>query len=135
MAQIVLDEEKEFIGDIFGWWYRAGLRDFLIYLKAVFLKISDVFSVKLLLKTFFAPWKRDVISLQGLPLNVMLRVIMMNLVSRFIGAIIKTFVLIVYLIILAGFILVSLTLLATWIFLPIITVLGILLGIYIILRQ
>ncbi len=135
MAQIVLGEERKFLGDIFGWWYRAGMRDFFIYLKAFFLKISDLFSVKLLLKTFFAPWKRDVIPLEGLPLNMMLRVIMMNLVSRFIGAVIKTFVLLVYLIVLTGLVSVSLSLLIIWIFLPVVTILGIFLGVYIIIRQ
>ena len=129
MAVIVLGENKQFLGDIFGWWYSRGLKDFFIYLKAIILKITDIFSVKLLLRTYLSPWKRDLTSIEGLPLNEILRVFIFNLVSRLIGFIIKTVILFIYLIVSAVFLAVSLSLIITWLFLPLITILGIIVGI------
>jgi hypothetical protein len=129
MAQIVLGQQKQFIGDIFGWWYSKGLRDFFIYLKAIFLKIADIFSVKLLLRTFFSPWKRDITSMEGLPLNQMIQVIVFNLISRIIGAFIKTIILFIYLIALSVFVAVSLFLVVLWVFLPLISIIGLIVGI------
>lgn len=129
MPQIVLGEKRAFIGDIFGWWYTKGIRDFFIYLKAILLKLTDIFSVKLLLRTFFSPWKRDITSMEGLPLNQMLQVIVFNLVSRLIGAFIKAIILFIYLIALTVFFAVALSLVLIWLLLPIITILGIIIGI------
>lgn len=129
MPQIVLGQQKEFIGDIFGWWYTKGVKDFFIYLKAIFLKITDIFSVKLLLRTFFSPWKRDITSMEGLPLNQMIQVIVFNLVSRLIGAFIKTIILFIYLIALSVFLAVALSLFLLWLLLPLISILGLIIGI------
>lgn len=129
MAIIVLGENKAFLGDIFGWWYSQGIRDFFIYLKALFLKITDIFSVKLLLRTYLSPWKRDITSTKGLPLNQVFQVILFNLTSRLIGFIIKTIILFIYLIVLIIFFVVSLSLILIWLFLPLITILGIIYGI------
>jgi hypothetical protein len=129
MAQIVLGQQKEFLGDIFGWWYSKGIYDFFIYLKAIFLKITDIFSVRLLLRTFFSPWKRDVTPMESLPLNLMLQVIIFNLVSRLIGAFIKAIILFIYFIALAIFLSLTLFLVMLWLLLPLITILGLIIGI------
>ena len=124
MTQIVLGQQKEFLGDIFGWWYTKGIRDFFIYLKAILLKITDIFSVKLLLSTYLSPWKRDITRAEGLPLNVVFQVIIFNLVSRLLGAIIKTVILFVYLMALVVFFALSLSLIIVWLFLPLISIIS-----------
>ena len=129
MAQIVLGERRAFIGDIFGWWYSRGLKDFFVYLKAVMLKITDIFSVKLLLRTYFSPWKRDITSTEGLPLNQVIQMLLFNLVSRFIGFIIKSFILLIYLMVMVVFFAFALALIFIWLFLPLISILGIIIGI------
>lgn len=130
--QLILGEQKTFLADIFGWWYSQGIREFLVYLKAFFLKITDLFSVKMLLKTFLAPWKRDIVSLEGLPFNLMIRVIIFNLVARLIGAVIKTFILFIYFLALAIFLSLALSLVLIWLLLPLISILGIIFGIVLI---
>ncbi|TSC91449.1 MAG: hypothetical protein CEN92_286 [Candidatus Berkelbacteria bacterium Licking1014_96] len=129
MAEIILGENKQFLGDIFGWWYSKGIRDFFIYLKAILAKITDIFSVKLLLRTYLSPWKRDITSTEGLPLNEVLRVFIFNLVSRFIGFIIKTIILFIYLIVLAVFLAIALSLVIIWLFLPLISIISLIYGI------
>lgn len=125
MAEIILGENKAFLGDIFGWWYTKGIRDFFIYLKAILAKITDIFSVKLLLRTYLAPWKRDVTSIEGMALNEVMRVFVFNLVSRLIGFIIKTIILLIYLVVLAVFFALALFLIIIWLFLPLISIISI----------
>ena len=124
MATIILGENKAFLGDIFGWWYTKGIRDFFIYLKAIFLKITDIFSVKLLLRTYLSSWKRDITSTEGLPLSEILRVFIFNLVSRLIGFIIKTIILFIYLVVLAVFFALAVSLIIIWLLLPLISIIS-----------
>lgn len=128
MAQIVLGENRQFLSDIFGWWYSKGIRDFFDYLFAFLVKITDIFSVKLLFRTYFSPWKRDLVSSEGLPLNGIIQVALSNLVSRLIGFLIKTVILFIYLIVLAIFVVLSLFLIFVWLFLPLISIAGIIYG-------
>jgi len=51
--------------------------------------LFSYFSIDLLLKTLFLPWKRDEINTDNLSLDLKLRVWIMNLVSRFVGAIVR----------------------------------------------
>jgi hypothetical protein len=72
-----------------SWFYGEIPKRIWFYFKVWFLHLTDLFSVGILLRTFFSPWKRDVISTRGLPLNARFNVWLMNLVSRGIGAFIK----------------------------------------------
>ena len=60
------------------------------YLWITYLQLS----LPLLLATLFAPWRRDVQSMDGLPLQARLQVLVENMMSRVFGLIIRTFVLI-----------------------------------------
>jgi len=135
MAQIILGQQKAFLFDIFGWWYGRGVLDFLNFLKAVLIKIVDIFSVRLLLRTFFAPWKRDTASIAGLPLNLMLRVILFNLISRLIGMFIKTIIFLLFVLVALIFIFLAVFLFLVWIFLPLIILAGLIVGIGLIISS
>lgn len=133
MSQIILGEEKKFVGDIFLWWYSRGIRDFFVYLKAVLVKITDIFSVKLLLRTYFAPWRRDIVSTEGLPLNLVLRIFVFNLIARLIGAFIKTIILFLYILVATFYSFLVVFLLFVWLFLPLLSIAGIILGVSLII--
>lgn len=47
------------------------------------------FSIPILVRTVFAPWRRDIESAANQPLTVQLRVIVDNLVSRVFGAVVR----------------------------------------------
>jgi hypothetical protein len=85
----------------FVWWYSEAYAGFFVFLKHFFIYITDLFSAKACLVTFFAPWKRDKISSEGLSLQERFQVLVLNLTSRMVGAIIKFFTLITYLVALA----------------------------------
>ena len=44
----------------FAWWYSRGLADLFSYLEGLFVSGINSFSVPTVLKTLFAPWKKDV---------------------------------------------------------------------------
>lgn len=81
----------------FSWWYKEAYGRLLSFLKHFFAYLFDLFSIRLCLKTFFAPWKRDKISSEGLSLQQQFQVWTLNLSSRFIGSFIKLFTIITFL--------------------------------------
>ncbi len=67
---------------------------FGIFLKLIN-KIFNYFSIDLLLKTLFLPWKRDEIDTSNLSLDLKFRVWIMNLVSRLVGATVRIIVVLI----------------------------------------
>lgn len=57
--------------------------------KLVVKKFFLFFSIDLLFKTLFQPWKRDEIDTTNMSLQDKARVLMMNLISRLVGAIVR----------------------------------------------
>ena len=57
--------------------------------KLVVKKFFLFFSIDLLLKTLFQPWKRDEIDTTNMSLQDKARVLMMNLISRLVGAVVR----------------------------------------------
>ncbi len=114
------------VSAFFTWYYLAIPGRILNYLKYWFLHLADLFSVRLCFRTFFAPWKRDVISTRGLPLKVRFQVWGMNLISRLVGAFIKLFTILTFLFSVVGWVIVSAFLFFGWLLFPLVFVLIIL---------
>lgn len=83
----------------------------------------DYFSIGLLAKTLFSPWKRDVISMEHMTLGERLQVLVMNLVSRLIGAFIRFFTIIAGLLIIISELLIGVFIFAGFILIPFLAVL------------
>lgn len=71
------------------WWFVFKPKQLLYIYSKVIRKIRQFFSISLLLRTLFAPWKRDEINMGNLSLQDRLRVLIMNLVSRLVGAVVR----------------------------------------------
>ncbi|HEX6461851.1 MAG TPA: hypothetical protein VFZ58_01095 [Candidatus Saccharimonadales bacterium] len=112
---------------LFRWWYSEGL---LGQLKAVERRISgtaDYFSVGLLLKTLFSPFRQiSAGQVQG-PLAVKWRAWLDKLISRFVGAAFRIVTIIAGLATLCLQLLIGLVLLLGWALLPLLPVAGLLL--------
>ena len=91
--------------------------------------LLDLFSVKVLFKTLFSPWKRDSISTDGLSLQEKFQVWTLNLASRIIGFLVKTFVLATFIIVFAAAIIIFIGLFCLWIAFPLVIIGLIILGI------
>jgi hypothetical protein len=80
----------------FSWWYRYLPRRLYLAFVALSITLVDLFSLKVIFRTLFAPWKRDILSYEGLTLQQKFSVWMLNLASRFIGFLIKVSTLFVF---------------------------------------
>lgn len=89
--------------------------------------LTDLFSVRLIFLTLFAPWKRDQVSDRGLPLNEKFQVWIWNLISRFVGFLVKSIVFLVYLMFVSIFFALAFVSILFWFLLPII-IIGLMIG-------
>lgn len=77
-----------FIG-FFSWWIFVIPKEIIEISIKVMKKTFNFFSIDLLLKTLLLPWKRDEIDTTNMSLDDRVRVMVMNLVSRLVGAIVR----------------------------------------------
>ncbi|HET6924463.1 MAG TPA: hypothetical protein VFH39_01365 [Candidatus Saccharimonadales bacterium] len=75
------------------WWYTAGWRDAGRRVNRQLSSVSDAFSVGILLRTLFAPWRR-IISYPGAGIDAHIHAALDNAVSRFIGFLVRMMALI-----------------------------------------
>ena len=104
------------------WWYGEAITTIFKYSKAIYIYTADLFSVKLCIATMFDPWKRDVLSYEGQGLNEKFHTWGQNLASRIIGALVKIFTLIGYLVFTLVIVILNLLALLAWSLYPLIVV-------------
>ncbi len=104
----------------FHWWYGAGWRDTVGRIGRLITEVYFNFSVPILLKTLFAPWRR-IISPAGTNLQQKLRALVDNAVSRAVGFTMRLILLITAASLMLGAILIGGLLIATW---PLVPLLG-----------
>jgi hypothetical protein len=85
----------------FGWWFSDLPKKIYFIGTSYIKKLLRFFSLGVLAKTLFSPWKRDIINTRGMPLQERLQVWIMNLISRLIGFIIRLVTILVGLIFIA----------------------------------
>jgi hypothetical protein len=110
-----------------SWWYGAGWVRQLLLLRSQVLRALDTFSIGLLLRTLFSPFRQ--ISAGGVrgPIGVQLRAWFDRLVSRFVGAGVRMIVIGIGLAYLAGVLLFGFLRLAMWPLIPILPVIALIL--------
>jgi len=72
-----------------SWWY---IEEPTLLWRAIIIitkKVFASFSVVLLLRTLFDPWKKDILSAENVSLDVRFKIWVNNLISRFIGFIVR----------------------------------------------
>lgn len=81
--------EVMFIVGILGWWYTTGWKQRAVMLKERLLGTVDYFSIDLLLKTLFSPFRQISAGKVSGSLSVQLRALFDRLLSRIIGAFVR----------------------------------------------
>lgn len=84
-----------FIVGFFSWWYGAGWLRCAVIVRDSLLSAYDYFSLDLLLRTLFSPFRQISAGKVRGPLAVQLRAFFDNLLSRIIGAAVRTTVIII----------------------------------------
>lgn len=73
-----------------GWWYTRGwvwVAKHLLQTRNT--RIAEFFSITALLKTLFAPFRQDSVDSKGAPIGYKLQVLGGNIISRFLGLMIR----------------------------------------------
>lgn len=110
-----------FMLDLFSWWYGSGWAGVLGATRRRLGGLAEAFSVKILLGTLFAPWKR-IVTYPGAGVDAKLRAWGDNLVSRFVGFTVRFIVLLAAAVSFAGLCLAGLAELVIWPLVPLLAV-------------
>lgn len=112
-----------------SWWYGLGWLDQASLVRQRFARATDRYSLSLLLRTLFSPFKQlDAYGGGSGPLDARLRAWLDRLISRLIGAMIRSFMIIVGVIVLVFELIVAVVRLAIWPVIPVLPILGLVLA-------
>ena len=107
------------------WWYTRGWKIFVMKLVDKLRGAADFFSISLLLRTLFAPFKQIDAGGGGNSLGDRMRAFGDRLISRLVGAVMRIGILIFGLILLILESVIGLALVIIWSFLPLVPIAGI----------
>ena len=117
------------------WHYGQGISSLTNIWKNFLYFISEFFSIKLLFKNFFDPWKRMTDNYpKSFDLKEYSYIFLVNLIVRIVGIIMRTFLIIIGLTCYILMILLYPIVLVTWIFLPLIIFCLIVTGLFLIIK-
>jgi len=107
--------------EFFTWWYGQGWLRRWQGLGSQIKKTTQTFSLPILLRTLFEPWRR-IISYPGAGLSNHFRALIDNLFSRVVGLCVRILVMITAVLILLFIVTIGVALALIWPFIPLIVV-------------
>ncbi len=113
-----------FVIGILGWWYSRGWALRVAKVKDGLSGLMDYFSIDLLLKTLFSPFRQISAGKVRGPLGVQMRAFFDRLTSRMIGAMVRLTMIIVGSLALIFYGLFSLLMLIIWAVIPLLPIIG-----------
>lgn len=116
-----------FLFGILSWWYGDGWLARIKMMKDRLAASADFFSIGLLIKTIFAPFRQISAGRVSGPVGVQLRALFDKLVSRFIGALIRLFMIVIGSFVLFFQALFGIIFIAVWPIVPLFVVIGLIL--------
>jgi len=117
------------VTELFKWWYTAGLHQRLQKISLRLDGTIDYFSMDLLIKTLFAPFRQISVGSVDGPLEVKLRALVDKLFSRLIGAFIRLLLLVVGCVTITLQVVLALVMLLLWLLVPFLPIVGIVLAV------
>lgn len=106
--------------ELFTWWYGKGWAKVGKHINQLTREIAQSFSMPLLLRTMFAPW-RQIITYPGASLDAKFHAFIDNTVSRAIGFVVRLIVLLTALIMVGLTVIVGIILAIIWPLIPLAT--------------
>jgi hypothetical protein len=111
---------------LFSWWYSDGLKKELVYLAHAMGASLDFFSIGLLIKTLFAPFRQiDAGQAMQAPVDIQVRMFFDRLLSRIIGAVMRLVLIVVGAATLTVQLVGSVAAMAIYLLLPLLPVIGV----------
>ncbi|HUC96210.1 MAG TPA: hypothetical protein VMR16_00910, partial [Candidatus Saccharimonadales bacterium] len=113
-----------FLVGILSWWYGKGLSSRVRIVKDRLRASVDFFSVDLLISTLFAPFRQISAGDVTGSIDVQVRAFFDRLLSRFIGAFVRTFMIVFGLIAMLLQIVFGIIVLIFWLIIPLLPIIG-----------
>lgn len=107
--------------EFFVWWYGRGWRQAAEGSINLIKKVQLTFSMAVLVRTLFSPWKQ-IVSIPGRSLEEKMRAMLDNFISRIIGFFVRFFVLGAAAFLVLGAALAGLVMTLAWPFIPLLIV-------------
>jgi hypothetical protein len=115
-----------FLVGIMTWWYGDGWRKRALMIGRRIASTNDYFSVGLLLTTLFAPFRQISAGSTDGPFAVQIRAFFDKLISRIIGSIVRSFMIIFGLVIICLQAIFGIVVLVIWALIPLFPIIGLL---------
>lgn len=116
-----------FLVGILSWWYTKGLIKRLQIVEGRIKSSSDLFSIGLLVRTLFNPFRQISADEGGNSLAEKIQALFDRSLSRIIGFVVRTFTIIAGLIVMSVQIIFGVLVLIFWLIIPILPVIGLVL--------
>ena len=120
--------------DYLLWHYGVAFRNMMLVWGNLFWFVLHFFSIPTLLRTLFSPWKRITEKYQKKGLEDFASAVLVNIMTRIVGAIIRIIVIVFGLAVLLLLFGVMLLFLIVWILAPLVTVGSVLIGLLFLFR-
>ena len=118
-----------FLVDIISWWYGNGFIRRISIAKANFRKTLDFFSIQILLKTLFKPYKQISADESSNSIGMFFQVFFDKLISRIVGFFARTFMIVAGIIVIILQLIMNCMFFVLWLIIPILPLAGIILAI------
>lgn len=116
-----------FVIGLMSWWYGRGWRDAAMRAGRRLMSLEDYFSIDLLLRTLFSPYRQISASKVQGALGVQMRAFFDRLISRLIGAMIRLVTILIGLVAIVIYAVIGLLVLVLWAVVPLLPIAGIVL--------
>ncbi|HSW91620.1 MAG TPA: hypothetical protein VLG09_03175 [Candidatus Saccharimonadales bacterium] len=112
---------------ILSWWYGEGWKQRVVMQREKLASTMDYFSIDLLLRTFFSPFRQISAGKVNGPIGVQLRAFSDRLISRMIGAMVRLFMIVIGTLAIIMYIVIGAAWLIAWAFVPFLPIIGVVL--------
>lgn len=120
--------EYPIIVGFFYWWFKVAPGQIYSVSMQMVIYFYKYFSIPILFKTLFDPWKKDEIDTTNMALDDIIKVKFMNLISRLVGAVVRSMTIAIGLALVLSVLILAFCFLLGFILLPVIVVILIING-------
>jgi len=113
-----------FLVGIISWWYGNGWKSRLVMTKSALVRSLDFYSIDLILRTLFSPYRQISAESSVGSMGVNFRAMIDKLISRIVGFIVRSFVLVFGMLVIVTQTLIGIIIGILWLFIPLIPVFG-----------
>jgi len=113
-----------FLVGILSWWYGKGWLGRVDMMKRRFTVLVDLFSVSLLLRTLFAPFRQISAGSTGVSLKEKIQAFFDRLISRCVGFTVRSFMILFGLVAMLAQLVFGFVVLLAWLIIPMLPIIG-----------